>query len=246
LSEAGWRTLARRALLAPFVFLWLGGVGSQFLLGGTPPHVAWTAPVFLLLASLLVALEAPAAGGSRLALAALGGFLVEVVSIRTGWIFGNYAYTDRLGPSFAGVPLVMLCAWLVLLAYAGAMTNQLGLRGLAAALTGGVWMTAVDLVLDPLAAGRFDYWRWPGGGAWWGVPVRNFAGWFVVSSALLLVVVTEPGARVRVWARRVGLSIIVFFSAIAVAARMPVVAIVGLGLVAAHLAASRFGARHGA
>ena len=48
-----------------------------------------------------------------------------------------------------------------------------------------VWM---DAVIDPGAA-ALGFWVWPGGGAYYGVPLSNYAGWLlsgILATALLL------------------------------------------------------------
>ncbi|OHV61385.1 carotenoid biosynthesis protein [Pseudofrankia sp. BMG5.36] len=39
------------------------------------------------------------------------GFAAEVVGVHTGWPFGRYSYTGRLGPKIVGVPPLILLAW---------------------------------------------------------------------------------------------------------------------------------------
>ena len=39
------------------------------------------------------------------------GFTVELVGLRTGWPFGHYAYTHRLGPEAGGAPLLIPLGW---------------------------------------------------------------------------------------------------------------------------------------
>ncbi|ONH30502.1 hypothetical protein BL253_13525 [Pseudofrankia asymbiotica] len=39
------------------------------------------------------------------------GFTAEAVGVRTGWPFGRYTYTGRLGPAIAGVPPLILLGW---------------------------------------------------------------------------------------------------------------------------------------
>jgi putative membrane protein len=46
-----------------------------------------------------------------LAITLVVGFTAEAVGIRTGWPFGRYSYTDRLGPEIAGVPALIVLGW---------------------------------------------------------------------------------------------------------------------------------------
>lgn len=101
-----------------------------------------------------------------------------------------------------------------------------------------LWMTAIDLVIDPLAAGTLDYWRWAGGGAYYGIPARNFLGWFTVSLLIfgLIGVLFRRGRQSNVYACRVGFSIILFFTVIALAHGLILAGVIGMALCLLHLA----------
>jgi putative membrane protein len=196
--------------------MWAGGIISYLVLGGVRPGNEWTAPIFLALAGLIVLVSA----GRRRGLALLGagvlGFVAEWVGLRGRWLFGEYAYTDVLWPSVAGVPLVMTSAWMVLVAYVHRLVSGLPLPVVLRIAAGAGLLTAIDLVIDPLASGPLGYWVWRDGGAFHGVPARNFAGWFTVGAVILAFthLVARDGDAVRA-ARPVGLSIVLFFTVLA-------------------------------
>jgi putative membrane protein len=48
---------------------------------------------------------------------------------------------------------------------------------------------AWDLFLDPQMVG-WGFWRWPGGGAYLGIPLSNFAGWFAAGAVVSLLFYT--------------------------------------------------------
>ncbi|MFX0572960.1 carotenoid biosynthesis protein [Nocardia nepalensis] len=131
------------------------------------------------------------------------GLLAEIIGTATGFPFGCYDYADgRIGPTVAGVPLVVALAWTGGLypvwVVAGLLTRR---------LLGRVLMTAVgavgwDLFLDPqmVADGQ---WSWCAAG--WGlpglheIPYTNYLGWFavaVVMAALLTGLDRVVGMRV--------------------------------------------------
>lgn len=201
-------------LLAFYALLWAGGVISHLWLGGPPANAGWTAPAFLAVAALLP-LAAGASAGGWLIRAGLAGLAFEILGVRTGFPFGHYHYTAVLQPQILGVPLVLACAWMILLGYVRSLLSGLRLSRAAAVLAGSAWMVALDLVIDPVATLALDYWRWPGSGPYFGVPLLNFAGWFLVSALAFL---AAPDFRTADPAqRRVGLSVLVFFALIAVA-----------------------------
>jgi putative membrane protein len=222
------------ALAGAYVTLWVGGVSSHILYGGPPPDAQWAASVFLLLACLIVLVTAGPANLGGLLAAAGVGFIVEYVGVSYGFLFGRYVYTGTLRPLLLGVPLVMACAWMILFAYVKQMLLPFKLSKPAEMTISGVWMVAIDLLIDPLAANRLGYWRWIEAGAYYGVPARNFLGWFVVSFMIFGIIRQRPQSDL--WARSVGLSVLLFFTVIGLAYQLALAASVGLALSLVHLA----------
>jgi putative membrane protein len=237
-SDSLIRKAALGLVVALYLFLWAGGVGSHILLGETPADAAWAAPVFLLLAGMIIALGTKADVFARLLAAGSIGFAAEVLGVAYGFIFGSYIYTDALAPRLFEVPLVMISAWAVLLAYVLEMLRPFNLPAWARIVAASAWMTSIDLVIDPLAANQLGYWRWMEAGPYYGVPLHNFAGWFAVSLAAfaLLRLMRADTLPASVWSRRVGLSIILFFIAMSFVHALVLPAVFGIILTAIHVA----------
>lgn len=228
-SGGPWRTAALGVLWTSYLVLWMGGVLSHLLRGGTPQDQNWAASLFLLLAGLIVLVRSSSmADVVRLLLIALAGLTVEAVGVRYGVPFGAYAYTEVLRPKLSGVPLVMGCAWMVLVAYLKEALRALSLNAWARALLASAWMTGLDLVIDPLAANQLGYWRWAARGAYYGIPASNFAGWFIVSFTVFSIWRREW--RANYWAGAVGLSILLFFTLIGLAQGLFVASGIGVAL----------------
>lgn len=117
----------------------------------------------------------------------------EMFGVATGLLFGNYSYTEQLGPLVLGlVPLAIPVAWLMMLypsyAIAGFLLSPRSngfSRYLRAALAA-LGMTAWDLSLDPRMV-RDGNWVWHDGGPYFGIPLSNFIGWFITALAIYLV-----------------------------------------------------------
>ena len=228
------RKVILTALAGAYVALWVGGVSAHVLQGGPPTDAQWAASVFLLLAGLIALVTASPANLGGLLAAAGVGFIAEYVGVSYGFLFGRYVYTGTLQPLLLGVPLVMACAWMILFAYVKQMLLPFKLSKLTEMTISGVWMVAIDLLIDPLAANRLGYWRWIETGAYYGVPARNFLGWFLVSFMIFGIIRQHPQSDL--WARSVGLSILLFFTVIALAYQLALAAGVGLVLSLVHLA----------
>jgi uncharacterized membrane protein len=153
--------------------------------------------VFGFLAAFLVAGKLDFGMRRTLAFAAWVGplaWLAEFSSTRIGVPFGLYHYTGSTRGQelfIADVPF-MDCLSFTFLAYASFCLARATLAGRRVpppliALTSGVLMMLLDVVIDPLAV-RGDRWFlgriffYPDGGVYFGVPLSNFAGWVVVGT----------------------------------------------------------------
>ncbi|MEQ9301344.1 MAG: carotenoid biosynthesis protein [Cyclobacteriaceae bacterium] len=112
-------------------------------------------------------------------LVGLLGYLVEVVGVNTGQIFGNYTYGKTLGFQLWQTPLIIGVNWLMMIYYTSAIAKRItGVLALQIAI-GAALMVLMDLLIEPVAI-QFDYWTWSGDV----IPLQNYFGWFV--TALLL------------------------------------------------------------
>ena len=207
------------------------------MFGQAPQDAKWAAPAFLFLAALIVLLTTERSDLARLLTASIIGFAAEAMGVRYGFVFGAYSYTGELGPQLFGVPLAMACAWMALVAYVDQMLPDRWPVAVRAAI-GALWLTAIDLVIDPLAAGELGYWRWAERGAYYGIPASNFAGWFTVSLLIfgLIGLSFGRGQQNNSLARHIGLSLILFFTLIALAHHFVVIVIIGVLLCFVHFA----------
>lgn len=212
--QPGGPLAALRLLLAmAYAFLCVGGVVSYAFMGGPPEGLTWTAPAYLALSGALVLACTPLKQWQGPLTAALIGFASELSGVAFGLPYGHYEYTPVLGPALLGVPLVLTCAWLVLAAHVRGALDAWRVPASAQPVLGAAWMTALDLVIDPLAAGPLGYWSWSAGGVYYGIPATNFAGWFVVSMVIFLALPANwRPQRSLVW---LGASVMAFFAALA-------------------------------
>ncbi|MEN9751247.1 MAG: hypothetical protein RLZZ600_294 [Actinomycetota bacterium] len=119
---------------------------------------------------------------------AVVSFIGEALGVATGLVFGNYYYPDGpLGPLLLGVPpLIQLqyfamayAALMLARAVSGSLTSALrGWRMLWVAALAAFAQTLLDLASDPWHSTVLEQWIWRDGGAYFGVPMQNFFGWF--------------------------------------------------------------------
>jgi bisanhydrobacterioruberin hydratase len=129
------------------------------------------------------------AAASLLAIAAFG-YVVETIGVVTGFPYGQFHYGDALGGRILGlVPYLLPVSYAPLVIGAVAASWRFGSQHRALwILRSALLLTLIDGVLDPGAA-SLGFWVWPEGGAYYGVPLSNYAGWLLsgaLAAALLL------------------------------------------------------------
>ncbi|HOD51010.1 MAG TPA: carotenoid biosynthesis protein [Candidatus Hydrogenedentes bacterium] len=230
------RRLLLGMLVIPYAVLWAGGMVSYVVSGQPEEHMRWAGPLFMMLAAVLVLICSTKRYQMALVIGGLAGFAAEILGVWTGFPFGEYQYTQAFAPLLLGVPLVMVCAWAVLAGYLDVLLRPFIRHPMVLALAGAAGLTAIDLVLDPVAAGPMRLWQWGHAGLYYGIPISNFAGWFgtgfVVSGVLSAVGRRE---KVSPALRIIGLSLVVFFTVIALGSRLFVPGCWGLALCVAHV-----------
>lgn len=147
------------------------------------------------LAQILVVIAILAVNYSKFETAKIIGVIIflawlfEVIGSYTGIPFGNYQYTNKLNLQLQGVPLLIPLAWLMMLPPSWAVGKLLGNSRLTFITISALAMTAWDLFLDPQMV-SWDIWVWNQGGAYFGIPLLNYFGWFIVSA--LITAVSAP------------------------------------------------------
>jgi uncharacterized membrane protein len=187
-AAPGWLPLALALLLV--------GTAIAYPLtdGSARDAVSWA---IVLLGSAVSVSHAAISRGLRtglglLALVAVVAVLVEALGLATGFPYGEYTYSDALGPTLLGVPFLVPLAWLLMawpswvLAARLVPGSRIG-RVLVAAYVFAAW----DVVLDPQMV-QAGYWRWahpqPGLPGIDTVPLTNLAGWLLAGLVLMTLI----------------------------------------------------------
>jgi uncharacterized membrane protein len=116
------------------------------------------------------------------------GTLFESVSLRTGFPFGYYRFTDLMGPKVFELPILLALAyvgmgylsWVLAVVILDRKNEPLcGRNVVLLPLTASFVMTAWDFSMDAAWADIDHAWVWRDGGSYYGVPISNFFGWFL-------------------------------------------------------------------
>ncbi len=130
---------------------------------------------------------------SLLALSAFG-YAIEAIGVATGLPYGSFYYGAALGPKLLGlVPYLLPISYAPLVIGAVAASwngSSESNHRLFVVFRSALLLVLMDGVLDPGAA-HLGFWVWPAGGAYYGVPASNYAGWLLsgaLATALLLAI----------------------------------------------------------
>jgi uncharacterized membrane protein len=158
--------------------------------GAARDAVSWT---IVVLGSALSVVHAALSRGLRTGLGVLGlvgvtAVVFEAVGLATGFPYGEYTYSDALGPTLLGVPFLVPLAWLMMAWPSWLLADRLARRRpVRIAVAAGIF-AAWDVVLDPQMV-QAGYWTWahpaPGLPGIDTVPLTNLAGWLFAGLVLM-------------------------------------------------------------
>lgn len=109
------------------------------------------------------------------------GFIIEVIGVKTGQLFGIYTYGNKLGFKLFEVPLMLAVNWALLLYLTHYLARKISTNLIIVALIGALLMVGMDFLIEPFAI-YFDLWQWKN----IHVPLQNYAMWFIASFVLHL------------------------------------------------------------
>ena len=114
-------------------------------------------------------------------ISAITGYLIEVLGVKTGMIFGEYKYLSTLGPKIFEVPPIIGLNWFLMIYCTGSLVLNLKINSIFfKSLVGALLMTAFDFFAEPVAIAQ-NMWSWTNHNP----PIQNYVAWFVISFVLL-------------------------------------------------------------
>ena len=160
--------------------------------------------------------------GVLFAAAAVIANIYENLSISTGFPFGSYVHTTAFGPKLFQVPIVVgpifysVCylGWtLAVMVLGEGSAAQRRLRTFGVPVVGAFIATGWDICSDPIGATIARAWIYADSGAYYGVPLANYLGWFLCTWTIIqcwtLILAKargpEAGASLSYWYEAAGL-----------------------------------------
>jgi putative membrane protein len=232
----------RTLLMVLYLALWVGGIVAYATVG-IPSGFTWAVPIFLVLGALLAFTGATPRAIAALCIAGALGYAAEVAGAIFGVPFGDHQYSQVLGPEWRGAPYALFPAWIILVAYARELVGPAPGRRWMKAGWAALWLVAIDLLIEPVASAPLALWQWleEEGGRYYGIPLINFAGLFVVGLVIFLLI--GFGRKPNPFARTVGFTVVAFFTLLAAVHGLYAAAAVGVALGLSDILLARFAFR---
>ncbi len=138
---------------------------------------------------------------------ALLGWLIEVLGTNTGFPFGEYTYSDILGPGLFGTPIMIGLLWWVLIRSAYDLMSYVTSSIVIKSILTGLSMVSLDFLIEPVAI-ELNFWHWKKQI----VPIENYLAWFLCSS--LFAGLTDKGSVKNPLSHWIWIVMVLFFGAL--------------------------------
>lgn len=158
------------------IFYIIGIIG--FIIPLTRPFFTSITPFALLLSIALLALYHPIFTIKELLIfiiICLAGYFIEVIGVKTGFIFGSYKYGNGLGLKVFETPLLIGVNWFYVAYISLSIVGRYRLNTWFIVLFTPLLMLAYDIILEQIAP-HLDMWSWVGNT----VPMRNYVAWYII------------------------------------------------------------------
>ncbi|MCW1292981.1 MAG: carotenoid biosynthesis protein [Candidatus Parvarchaeota archaeon] len=116
-------------------------------------------------------------------------FLFEFLGVNFGIPFGKYYYSNALGFKLFGVPFSVPFMWFSFVTLSFLIVKNSFLSPL---LT-----VSIDLLMDPYMSNFGWFWQTKLFNFYYGIPLSNFIGWYVVSFILIQVLIRLSKSKIK-------------------------------------------------
>lgn len=104
------------------------------------------------------------------------GFIIEIIGVKTGLIFGKYAYGNALGYKLFNVPLIISINWAMLICSGIIVVSRIFTNKIIVLVAAAILVTGIDLLIEQVAP-KLDFWQFEGR-----LPgLQNYLSWIGVA-----------------------------------------------------------------
>lgn len=156
------------------------GIGL-FIYLRAAPNISY---LTILLSALLILANEPKSNSSILIFLTifLLGYLIELIGIQTGWLFGDYYYQPAMGPMFMATPIIIGATWYAVVVGAANIARNIKASIIGRSLLAGIFAVFLDFFIEKVAI-SYGFWSWESGV----VPFYNYLCWFIFSAVFAFV-----------------------------------------------------------
>lgn len=104
------------------------------------------------------------------------GFIIEIIGVKTGLIFGKYSYGNGLGYKLFEVPLIISINWAMLICAGTIVVSRIFANKIVVLSVAALLVTSIDLLIEQVAP-KLDFWLFDGGFP----SLHNYFGWIGVA-----------------------------------------------------------------
>ena len=109
------------------------------------------------------------------------GYIIEMIGVNTGMLFGNYTYQTALGIKVLNTPLLIGINWVMLSYGFYTIFRKIIQKPWLRVTLSALGMVVLDFFIEPVAP-LIQMWEWVDHVP----PAQNFVAWFIVSVACML------------------------------------------------------------
>ncbi|MBN2166156.1 MAG: carotenoid biosynthesis protein [Marinilabiliaceae bacterium] len=109
------------------------------------------------------------------------GFIIEVLGVKTGLIFGSYSYGDSLGFKLFDTPVIIGINWLFLVYTSTSVAEYLKFKKSIVIIIAPLLMLLYDFVLEQVAP-QMDMWSWYESL----IPLKNYLAWYIMGLGFVM------------------------------------------------------------
>ena len=110
-------------------------------------------------------------------------FVVELIGVNTGSIFGSYTYGHGLGPKLFNTPLIIGLNWLLLVYVSNSVMQRTDWNPIVKVFGASFLLLAYDVLLEQVAP-LLAMWTFSEST----VPIQNYVSWFLLALLFSLVI----------------------------------------------------------
>ncbi len=104
------------------------------------------------------------------------GFIIEIIGVKTGLIFGKYSYGNALGYKLFNVPLIISINWAMLICSGIIVVSRIFTNKIIVLVAAAILVTGIDLLIEQVAP-KLDFWQFEGR-----LPgLQNYLSWIGVA-----------------------------------------------------------------